>query len=83
MTATKPHTKNAVVPAYVPTAPDTIMAELWAFKRQANADAHYDVRTLLERIVRETQVKTTTVQSGSRKPGDSPCLSSQIDSKTR
>lgn len=57
MTATKSRTKNAVVPAYVPKAPDAIMAELWAFKRQANADAHYDVRTLLQRIARETQDK--------------------------
>ncbi len=57
MTATKPRTQNSVVPAYVPKAPDAIMAELWAVKRQANADAHYDVRTLLKRIVRETQDK--------------------------
>ena len=57
MTATKLSDKN-VVPAYVPKAPDAIMAELWAFKRQANADAHYDVHTLLERIVLETSVKT-------------------------
>lgn len=57
MTATKPRTKKSVVPAYVPKAPDAIMAELWAVKRQANADANYDIRTLLQRIVRETQDK--------------------------
>jgi len=57
MTATKLHAQNTVVPAYVPKAPDAIMAELWAFKRQANADAHYDVRTLLQRIKRETKDK--------------------------
>lgn len=61
MTATKPRTKNSVVPAYVPKAPDAIMAELWAVKRQANADAHYDVRTLLKRIVRETQDKPASL----------------------
>jgi hypothetical protein len=57
MTTTKSRTKNAVVPAYVPKAPDAIMAELWAFKRQANADAQYDVRALLQRIARETENK--------------------------
>jgi predicted nuclease of predicted toxin-antitoxin system len=31
------------VPAYVPKAPDAIMAELWAFKRQANAAADDDI----------------------------------------
>lgn len=57
MTATKPRTKNAVVPAYVPKAPDAIMAELWAFKRQANADAHYVVRKLLQCMAGETRDK--------------------------
>jgi hypothetical protein len=33
------------------------MAELWAFKCRANADAQYDVRKLLQRIVRETAKK--------------------------
>jgi hypothetical protein len=33
------------------------MAELWAFKRQANAAADYDIKKLLKRIVRETQSK--------------------------
>ncbi len=57
MTATKHPANPAPVPAYVPKAPDAIMAELWAFKRQANADAHYDLRTLLQRIKRETSTK--------------------------
>jgi hypothetical protein len=57
MTATKHSAKPAPVPAYVPKAPDAIMAELWAFKRQANADAQYDVRKLLQHIVRETAKK--------------------------
>lgn len=57
MTTTKHSAKSAPVPAYVPKAPDAIMAELWAFKRQANADAQYDVRKLLQRIVRETARK--------------------------
>jgi len=55
MTATKPRKKTVTVPAYVPKAPDAIMAELWAFKRQANAAANYDIRRLLKRIERETQ----------------------------
>jgi hypothetical protein len=57
MTATKHSAKPTPVPAYIPKAPDAIMAELWAFKRQANADAQYDVRKLLQRIVRETAKK--------------------------
>lgn len=57
MTATRHQSKAPPVPAYVPNAPDHIMAELWAFKRQANADAKYDVRKLLQRIVRETRKK--------------------------
>jgi len=57
MTSTQHSSKTAPVPAYVPKAPDAIMAELWAFKRRANADAQYDVRKLLQRIVRETAKK--------------------------
>jgi len=49
--------KTVPVPAYVPKAPDAIMAERWAFKRQTNAAADYDIRKLLKRIVRETQAK--------------------------
>jgi hypothetical protein len=37
--------------------PDAIMAELWAFKRQANAAADDDMNKLLKRIERETQAK--------------------------
>ncbi len=57
MTTAKHSAKTAPVPAYVPKAPDAIMAKLWAFKRQANADAKYDIRKLLQRIVRETSRK--------------------------
>lgn len=56
MTATK--FRNKTVPAYIPKAPDAIMAELWVFKRQANAAADYDIKKLLKRIERETQAKT-------------------------
>jgi hypothetical protein len=45
------------LPARIPKAPDATMAELWAFKRQANAEAQYDVRKLLQRSVRETAKK--------------------------
>lgn len=58
MTATKVLNRNVTVPAYAPKAPDAIMAELWAFKRQANAQANYDIKELLKRIERETQAKT-------------------------
>ena len=54
MTAAKHTAKTAPVPAYIPKAPDAITAELWAFKRRANADAQYDVRKLLQRIMRQT-----------------------------
>jgi len=57
MTATQARKKTATVPAYIPKAPDAIMAELWDFKRQANAAANYDIRKLLKRIERETQVQ--------------------------
>ena len=57
MSAAKHQAKAPPVPAYEPKAPDAIMAELWAFKRRANADAKYDLRKLLERIVRETRKK--------------------------
>lgn len=59
MTATKfrKETVPVPVPAYIPKAPDAIMAELWAFKRQANAAADYDINKLLKRIERETQAK--------------------------
>lgn len=61
MTATKVRNKTVPVPAYVPKAPDAIMAELWAFKRQANAAADYDIKKLLKRIERETQAKTSFI----------------------
>lgn len=57
MTATKVRNKTVPVPAYAPKAPDAIMAELWAFRRQANAAANYNVKKLLRRIERETQSK--------------------------
>jgi hypothetical protein len=56
MTATKVRNKAVTVPAYAPKAPDAIMAELWAFKRQANAAANYDIKKLLKRIERETRL---------------------------
>jgi hypothetical protein len=57
MTVTKARPKTVTVPAYVPKAPDAIMAELWAFKRQANAAANYDIKKLLKRIKQETQAR--------------------------
>ncbi|MEI8326323.1 MAG: hypothetical protein WCH44_13340 [Betaproteobacteria bacterium] len=41
------------VPAFVPTAPDAIMAELWSTKQRINAQADYDIDKLLARVKRE------------------------------
>lgn len=41
------------VPAFVPKAPDAIMAELWSTKQRINAEAGYDIDKLLARVRRE------------------------------
>ena len=41
------------VPAFVPKAPDAIMAELWSTKQRINAQADYDIDKLLARVKRE------------------------------
>ncbi len=41
------------VPAFVPKAPDAIMAELWRTKQRINAQAGYDIDKLLARVKRE------------------------------
>lgn len=51
--------ENQPVAAFVPKAPDAIMAELWSTKQRINAEAGYDIDNLLERVKRE-QGRTTT-----------------------
>jgi hypothetical protein len=41
------------VPAFVPKAPDAIMAEVWRIKQQINAEADYDIDKLLARVKRQ------------------------------
>lgn len=41
------------VPAFVPKAPDAIMAEIWSTKQRINAEAGYDIDKLLARVKRE------------------------------
>lgn len=41
------------IPAFVPKAPDAIMAEVWRIKQQINADSDYDIDKLLARIKRQ------------------------------
>ncbi len=43
---------NQPVPAFVPKAPDAIMAELWSTKQRINAEAGYDIDKLLARVKR-------------------------------
>lgn len=45
--------ENQPVPAFVPKAPDAIMAELWSTKQRINAEAGYDIDKLLARVKRE------------------------------
>ena len=47
------------VPAFVPKAPDAIMAELWSTKQRINAEAGYDIDKLLARVKREQGWMTT------------------------
>lgn len=47
------------VPAFVPKAPDAIMAELWSTKQRINAEAGYDIDKLLARVKREQRWMTT------------------------
>ena len=51
------------VPAFVPKAPDAIMAELWSTKQRITAEAGYDIDKLLARVKsdqgRATSVRTT------------------------
>lgn len=47
------------VPAFVPKAPDAIMAELWSTKQRINAEAGYDIDKLLARVKREQGRATT------------------------
>jgi hypothetical protein len=42
-----------VIPAFVPKAPDAIMAELWNTKQRINAEAGYDIDKLLARVKRD------------------------------
>lgn len=44
---------NQPVLAFVPKAPDAIMAELWSTKQRINAEAGYDIDKLLARVKRE------------------------------
>jgi len=53
---------NQPVPAFVPKAPDAIMAELWSTKQRINAEAGYDIDKLLARVKRE-QGSTTTLRT--------------------
>jgi hypothetical protein len=41
---------NQPIPAFVPKAPDAIMAELWRTKQRINAEAGYDIDKLLARV---------------------------------
>jgi len=50
---------NQPVPAFVPKAPDAIMAELWSTKQRINAEAGYDIDKLLARVKREQGWTTT------------------------
>lgn len=43
---------NQPIPAFVPKAPDAIMAELWSTKQRINAEAGYDIDKLLARAKR-------------------------------
>lgn len=43
---------NQPVPAFVPKAPDAIMAELWSTKQRINVEAGYDIDKLLARVKR-------------------------------
>lgn len=47
------------VPAFVPKAPDAIMAELWRTKQRINAEAGYDIDKLLARARHETARATS------------------------
>lgn len=57
------------VPAFVPKAPDAIVAELWSTKQRINAEAGYDIDKLLARVKREqgwTTPRTKVVASSGR-----------------
>jgi hypothetical protein len=54
--------ENQSVPAFIPKAPDAIMAELWRTKLRINADAGYDIDKLLARVKRE-QVRATSARA--------------------
>ena len=51
---------DQAVPAFVPKAPDAIMAELWSTKQRINAEAGYDIDKLLARVKREQGRKPAT-----------------------
>ncbi len=51
------------VPAFVPKAPDAIMAELWSTKQRINAQADYDIDKLLARVKREVERTTAARRS--------------------
>ena len=51
---------NQPVAAFVPKAPDAIMAELWSTKQRINAEAGYDIDKLLARVKREQGRKPAT-----------------------
>ena len=46
-------TSKSPIPAFVPKAPDAIMAEVWRNKQQINAESGYDIDKLLARVKRE------------------------------
>ena len=47
-----------VIAAYVPKAPDAIMAELWRVKAKLNADAGYDVDRLIANALANAKAHT-------------------------
>jgi len=51
------------VPAFVPKAPDLLMAEVWRTKQRLNAEADYDIDKLLARLKREKR-RTSTIPFG-------------------
>ena len=51
--------ENQPVAAFVPKAPDAIMAEIWSTKQRINAEAGYDIDKLLARVKREQGWTTT------------------------
>ncbi len=61
------------VPAFIPKAPDAIMAELWQTKRRLNAEADYDIDKLLARVKKDQEIsplRAPRAQSAQREISD-------------